>query len=156
MHTCITNYVIYKTYINHTYCKRAVVVCSLFTGLRCVVSVAVLMKFWTPKIYSKCWRNFGQYFVSYLNYFPAPKNISWEITYGIQCSSIIWQHFEITIFAEISENCGKNIWKLQSLGPKKLKTFVWNIDGNFGEHNNTMCSTLLMGECKLVVTDSQL
>jgi len=82
-----------------------------YTGLihthTTIHSVAILVKFWTPEIYPKFCRNFGRnflkYFASSLNYFPAPKNISWEITWTIMLSNIFWN----SNFYRIFFKCGK-------------------------------------------------
>jgi len=57
---------------------------------------------WKHKIFTICYWNFRQYFAFFLSYFPALKNISWEITYTMLCIILILPKF----------------WKIQSLGPK--------------------------------------
>jgi len=46
-----------------------------------IITVVILVKFWTHNIIAKFRRNFRQYFASTLRYFPPPLQNTREITY---------------------------------------------------------------------------
>jgi len=92
-----------------------------------IISVAVLMKFWThnlfPKFCLKFRRNFRQYFASFLSYFPAlQKNELRNYIYYILQYYLFFSIF-FYFFLRKFEYCGKISKRFNFWGRNFRKTF---------------------------------
>jgi len=99
-------------------------------------SVASLVKFWTPEIYTNL-LNFWQYFASSLNYtyFHALTNISWEITYTMLFNILIFDNrFKLQFLPKFWKRL-QNFWNIQSSRPKFSRNFRAKYWQNFRYRN---------------------